>query len=614
MTAQTPAPREDAAAPAPEAAAADAGSNSSAPTSASEGGAIEGGAIDSAATGSAEPPHEQAGTSEVAHTNGVGSHAQSSSEAAASPGDAPSGEAASGEGAAPAGGGTPNGGANARAKTGEAGDKKRRRKRKKKPAGEAGAAPRSGARPASERSPFHAGEEVFGRVTAVLDGAIMVDLAGKALAIFDRSEMEADDLVPAVGDRFVASVLRDGSRGGLVVLSRKPLREEAAKAGIFEASKSGALVNGLVTGVIKGGVEVSLGGLRAFAPASGMDLHPQNANFASLLGQVMAFKVTQCDEKARDVVVTRRPLLEAEAHERRKTALTHLSEGQVFKGTVRTLVEWGAFVALSDAGGLEGLVHISEASHDPKAKITDLFKPGDEFDVQITKIDERGKIWLSRKALLEDPWAEARGKYAPGKTLKATITRVEPFGAFVKLDDDIDGLIHLSDLTAAPQFGYKKIEHPREIVSVGAELDVVIAQFDARNRKVSLHVALPESKREEAPQKIVRSGSVQAEVVRAEAAGLIVRILGVTGRASRGFIPGGQTGTERGTDLRKKFKEGTILTVKVIDIDPRRSEPKLSIKQHAEDEERRSHRDYRKQLAKESGFGTLGDLLAAKLK
>jgi len=210
------------------------------------------------------------------------------------------------------------------AAAGDAAKKKRRRKRKKKaPNGEAAGAARPHARPPSERSPFHAGEEVFGRVTAVLDGAIMVDLAGKALAIFDRSEMEPDDLVPAVGDRFVASVLRDGSRGGLVVLSRKPLREEAAKALVHEVSKSGTLIKGLVTGVIKGGVEVSIQGLRAFAPASGMDLHPQNANFTSLLGQVMEFKVTQCDEKARDVVVTRRPMLEAEAHERRKTALQH---------------------------------------------------------------------------------------------------------------------------------------------------------------------------------------------------------------------------------------------------------------------------------------------------
>ena len=154
---------------------------------------------------------------------------------------------------------------------------------------------------------------------------------------------------------------------------------------------------------------------------------------------------------------------------------------------------------------------------------------------------------------------------------------------------------------------------PREIVSEGAEIEVIIHHFDIKNHKVTLHVALPEDKRNEVPQKIARNASVQAEMIRAEPAGLIVRILGVTGRSSRGFIPAGQTGTERGTDLRKKFKAGTPLTVKVIDVDPRRQEPKLSIKQHAEDAERNAHREYRKQVAKDSGFGTLGDLLA-KLK
>jgi len=591
MTAQTPAPLDE---HAPTQAASSPSDNGNAPAGSSPAG---NGALGGAPTGDTPPlgstpngtpdavAHADAGTAEPGASDAEGSEGESG-EAGAS-----SDEAKGPDGA----------------------KKKRRRKRgKKKPAGE-GAAARPSARPPAERSPFHAGEEVFGRVTAVLEGAIMVDLAGKALAIFDRTEMEQDDLVPAVGDRFVASVLRDGSRGGLVVLTRKPLREEAAKAHAFEAHKGGALVKGLVTGVIKGGVEVSLSGLRAFAPASGMDLHPQNANFTSLLGQVLDFKVTQCDEKARDVVVTRRPMLEAEAHERRKTALKHLTEGQVLKGTVRTIVEWGAFVALTDAGGLEGLVHISEASHDPKAKITDLFKPGDELEVKITKIDERGKIWLSRRALLEDPWAEARDKYAPGKLFKATVTRLEPFGAFVKLDDDIDGLVHLSDLAAAPQYGYKKVEHARELVTEGGEIEVVIHHFDIKNRKVTLHVALPEDKRSEPVQKVVRNGVVQAEVVRGEAAGLIVRILGTTGRGSRGFVPAGQTGTARGTDLRKKFKEGTPLTLKIIDIDPRRLEPKLSIKQQAEDEERKAHREYRKQLAKESGFGTLGDLLA-KLK
>jgi small subunit ribosomal protein S1 len=463
-------------------------------------------------------------------------------------------------------------------------------------------------RPPSERTPFHVGEEVFGKVTSVLDAAIMVDLSGKALAIFDRSEMAADDLVPSVGDRLVARVHQDGARGGLVVLTRKPLREEDIKPEIERAAKSGTLVHGLVTGVIRGGVEVDIKGLRAFAPASGMDLHPHAANFVELLGQVLDFKVIEFDPTGRDVVVTRRPMLEAEAHARRKKALEVLSEGQVLKGVVRTVVEWGAFVALPAAENLEGLVHASEASHDPRASLVDLFAPGDEIEVKITKIDERGKIWLSRKALISDPWQDARDLHPPGSRHTGKAVRVERFGVFVELAAGVEGFIHVSDLTL------KKIEHPSEIVKEGDSIDVVVTGFDARTRQISLHPALPPERASEEAQKIVRGGTAKVEVVRGEAGGVIVRLLGVTGRGARGFIPAGQTGTARGTDLRKKFPPGQILDVKVLDVDPRRGEPKLSITGAAEDEERRAHREYRKQVAAESGFGTLGDLFKKKAK
>jgi small subunit ribosomal protein S1 len=460
---------------------------------------------------------------------------------------------------------------------------------------------------ANDRAPFHVGEEVFGKVTAVLETAVMVDLSGKALAIFDRTEMEPDDLVPSPGDRFVARVHQDGSRGGLVVLTRKPLREEESKAKLEQAAENGTLVPGLVTGAIKGGVEVDLGGVRAFAPASGMDLHPANANFSSLVGQRLDFKVSQFDKAGRDVVVTRRPMLEAEAHERRKHALSLLTEGQVMTGVVRTVVDWGVFVALPDAENVEGLIHATEASHDPRPYLAELFKPGDRFDVKILQIDERGKIWLSRKALVEDPWGSARRKFAPGTRHTGKVVRLEKFGAFVELEPGMDGLLHVTDLS------FDRVEHPNEILKEGQELDVVIHYFDVHSKKIGLHPAPPADRAEEAPQKIVRGGLIKAAVVKGEAAGVVVRVLGVTGRAARGFVPAGQTGTPRGTDLRKSFKPGTVLDLKVLEVDPRSGEPKLSIRGFKDDEEKRAHREYRQKLKAEGGFGTLGDLLRSKL-
>ena len=338
---------------------------------------------------------------------------------------------------------------------------------------------------ASDRAPFHVGEEVFGKVTAVLDTAIMVDLSGKALAIFDRTEMEADDLVPTQGDKFVARIHNDGARGGLVVLTRKPLREEETKPKLEQAYKDGTLVLGLITGAIKGGVEVDIGGVRAFAPASGMDLHPANANFTALVGQQMEFKVTQFDKAGRDVVVTRRPMLEAEAHERRKHALGLLQAGQVMPGVVRTVVEWGVFVALPEAENVEGLVHVSEATHDPQANLFELFKHGDRFDVKILG-DRRSRQDLAQ------PKGARRGSV--GRRAQAVRTRHAPqgqgreartFGAFVELESGIDGLLHISDLS------FDRIDHPKDVLSEGQELEVVVHYFDARSKKIGLHLAPP---------------------------------------------------------------------------------------------------------------------------
>ncbi len=475
--------------------------------------------------------------------------------------------------------------------------KKRRRKKKKKAGGEA--------HRASERAPFHVGEEVFGKVTAVLETAIMIDLAGKALAIFDRLEMEADDLVPEVGERFVGKVQGDGSRGGLVVLTRKPLREEETKPKLEQAAKDGTLVFGLVTGVIKGGVEVLLDGVRGFAPASGVDLHPRGTSLVQLLGQRLDFKLVTYEKQGREVVVTRRPMLEKEAHERRKKARETLAEGMEMQGIVRTVVDWGAFVALPEAEYLEGLVHASEVSHDPRERIVEILKPGQKFQVKIQKIDDKGKIWLSRKALLEDPYGKIFDNIKPGDIIDGEVVGVEEFGAFIKIADGVDGLLHAADL------GVVRVDDARKVIQVGQTLKVLVHHFDERQRRIALHPAPTDAQAEETRQKVVKNGKLQVEVAKVEIPGLVVRILGATGRHARGFIPAAQTGTLRGAELKKHFSAGQKLEVLVVEVD--RGEAKLSIGRLAQDEERRAHKEYQTKVKAESKFGTLGDLLKQKL-
>ncbi|AUX36507.1 MULTISPECIES: S1 RNA-binding domain-containing protein [Sorangium] len=458
-----------------------------------------------------------------------------------------------------------------------------------------------GAPPPRERPAFSIGEEVFGKVSKITDHAIWIDIAGKATGLFDRREI-LDEEPPVEGDQFIATVASTGVRGGMLLLSRAPVQLDQARARAEAALQSGEPIEGFVTGAVKGGLEVDLGGLRAFAPASHVDLrHGADLNY--LVGQRLDFIVTQFAKKGRDIVVSRRKMLEEESRKARTEALTSIEPGSLHKGVVRKVVAWGVFVALPDAGGVEGLVHMSEASHDRGAKLADLFKPGAEIDVKVLRVDDKGKLWLSRKAATVDPWDAVKDKYAVGSRHKGKIARLQPFGAFVELEPGIDGLIHTADLSMKP------IQHPSEVVKVDDEVDVVVASCDPAGRRIGLHPAPPEGEESEPRQRVQQGRAVKVAVTQVTEGGLVVRVLGTTGRAARGFIPAGHTGTQRGTDLRKEFPIGTQFDAKVIEVDPRRGEAKLSIRALKEDAEKQAYQQYRAGVAREAKFGTFADLM-----
>lgn len=458
--------------------------------------------------------------------------------------------------------------------------------------------------PPRERPAFSIGEEVFGKVSRVTEHAIWIDIAGKATGLFDRRELMDDD-PPGDGDQFIATVASTGMRGGMLVLSRTTPNLDESRTRVEAASKSGESIEGFVTGVVKGGLEVDLGGLRAFAPASHVDLR-HGADLHYLVGQRLPFSVTQYAKKGRDIVVSRRKELEEEQRKVRAEALSAIEPGAVLKGIVRKVVAWGVFVALPDAGNVEGLVHLSEASHDRGARMAELFKPGAEIEVKVLRVDEKGKLWLSRKAVTADPWEAAKEKYAPGTRHKGKVARLQPFGAFIELEPGIDGLIHTADLTMKP------IQHPSEVVKVGDEIDVTVSNCDPAGRRIGLHPALAEGEEQEPRQRVQQGRTVKAAVVQVTDGGLVVRVLGVTGRSARGFIPAGHTGTQRGTDLRKEFPIDMQIEAKVIEVDPRRGEAKLSIRALKEDAERQAYQQYRAGVAREAKFGTFADLMKQK--
>jgi small subunit ribosomal protein S1 len=570
-------------------------------------------------------------------------------------------------------------------------DEGRKRDKSRVGAGDKGKRP---PRELRERPAFGVGDVVFGKILEIQEEAILVDLSGKARAIFDRAELAIPDepanqpitddedapgapVIPAalreeppaleaapepppppeppkaeteaapapppehaaeteaaadaadaeaaarsapppaeepaylppvvleVGASFVGVVHNDGARGGLVVITRHPRRAGRAKTKVFEAFKNQETqtVMGLVTGAIKGGVEVDLDGLRAFAPGSHVDTR-LGADLHYLLGKRLNFTVTQYAKKGRDIVLSRKRFIEVESKAARIQALAKLDVGGELEGIVRSIVPFGAFV---DVGGIEGLIPLNEMSHNRADTPHDIFKVGEPTKVKIVKVDEKGKVWLSRKATIPDPWMVAVKKYAPGTKHKGKVVRLQPFGAFVELEPGIDGLIHTADISI------KRVEHPSEVVKVNDEIEIVVASVDGGGHRIALHPAPQGDEANEPHQRVHMHKPVKVKVVQIEQNGLVVRVMGATGRNARGYIPAGGTGTPRGTELRKAFNIGQELEAKVIDIDSRRGEVKLSVRALNEDTERSAYKTYQQQVKKEAKF-TMGDLLAKKLQ
>jgi small subunit ribosomal protein S1 len=414
-------------------------------------------------------------------------------------------------------------------------------------------------------------------------------------------EPKVPRVILEVGADFIGVVHNDGARGGLVVLTHHPRRAERAKPLIEKAFQEKATIEALVTGVIKGGIEVDVDGVRAFAPGSHVDMR-LGADLSYLVGQRLPFLVTQYAKRGRDVVLSRKTMLEDESRKARTEALAKLKVGEELDGIVRSVVPFGAFV---DVGGIEGLVPLKEMSHNRSDGPSDVFKAGEPTRVKVVMIDDKGKVWLSRRATIPDPWQQVAQKYAVGTRHTGKIVRLKDFGAFVELESGVDGLIHTQDLTI------RRIEDPSEIVKVGDSLDVVVSHVDGSQHKIALHPAPQGDAAGEAPQRVIPHKPVKAKVANIESGGLVVRILGVTGRNARGYVTAAATGTPRGTELRKVFNVGQEIEGKVIEMDPRRGEVKLSIKALSEDQERNAYQQYRQQLKAEARF-TFGDLLAKK--
>jgi small subunit ribosomal protein S1 len=546
-----------------------------------------------------EPAAEQAGASDDTSSDDTSSDDAEESDDEGDDSDAET--AATGEAAGEA------------TEPGTAPKKKRKRRRKKKPAAANGEAAAGTDGAAGENADgerphggFRIGEEVFGHVENVTEETVWIDIVGKAHAIFDIREL-GDETKPQIGDQFIATVASAGIRGGMLVLSRTPFDLEATKTLIQEALANASTVEGLVTGAVKGGLEVDLGGVRAFAPASHVDLR-HGASLEHLVGRRFQFNVISYARKGRDVVVSRKVALEAEAKEKRAEVLKQVEVGKHYQAVVRKLVAWGVFAALPEAENVEGLIPLMEVSHRRGERLADVFKPGETIEVVVQRIDDNGKLWLSRKAAIPDPWSEIPAKFPIWSRHEGKVVRVLPFGAFIELESGVEGLCHVGDMSV------KRVEDPKEVVKEGESIAVVISHIDPKERRIGLHIAPPEDEANEPRQKVKPHAQLKVKVVEATPAGVLVRVVGNTGRHARGFIPAAHTGKPRTAELRKEFPVGTQLEVKVTEAEARDGGCTVSIRALTQDTERNAYNSYREGVKRDAKFGTLGDLFANALK
>lgn len=323
------------------------------------------------------------------------------------------------------------------------------------------------------------GEKITATIVGVSNESVFLDIGGKSEGVLNASEManDAGEVEAAVGDAIEVYYLQSKNGEQLFTIS---IGSGKNSEHLEEAYRSQIPVEGTVKEEIKGGFEITLGGsIRAFCPYSQMGLRRVEDAAAEYLGKQLTFLITRFEENGRNIVVSARAILEREREEKREKLQETLAEGQTLTGEITSIRDFGAFV---DIGGVDGLVPISEIGWSRVENINDYYSVGQQVTVLIKKLDwDADRITLSIKETLVDPWETAAAKLSSGTIVTGTVVRLAPFGAFVNLAEGVDGLIHISKLGKG-----RKLNHPREVLEEGQEIEVQVESVDSVEKRISL--------------------------------------------------------------------------------------------------------------------------------
>jgi small subunit ribosomal protein S1 len=414
-----------------------------------------------------------------------------------------------------------------------------------------------------------------GLVVDVGDDMVIINVGLKSEAVIplEQFKNERGEIEVKAGDSVEVALdaMEDGT--GETRLSREKAKRARTWTRLEESFNKSEIVTGTITGRVKGGFTVEIDNVRAFLPGSLVDVRPVR-DTAYLEGKSLEFKVIKLDQKRNNVVVSRRAVVEQEFSAERSALMDNLQEGTVLKGTVKNLTDYGAFV---DLGGIDGLLHITDMAWKRVKHPSEVVKVGDEIDVRILKFDrERSRVSLGLKQLGADPWENIARRYPPNTRVFGKVTNIADYGAFVEIEDGVEGLVHVSEMDWT-----NKNVNPAKVVHSGQEVEVMVLDVDEERRRISL--GLKQCKQnpwKEFAENFNRGDKVAGQIKSITDFGVFIGLAGnIDGLVHLSDLSWDVAGEE----AVRNYQKGQQVEAMVLSIDPERERISLGIKQLAQD-------------------------------
>jgi small subunit ribosomal protein S1 len=417
---------------------------------------------------------------------------------------------------------------------------------------------------------LNVGDVVSGTIVQLTDDTAVVDVGYKSEGVIPLNEFkdEQGQVSIEVGDQVDVLFERRENENGLISLSK----EKADRQKVWNSLEEGAVVEGKIIGRIKGGLTIDIG-VHAFLPGSQVDLRPVR-NLEKLIGATFNFKIIKLNKRRGNIVLSRRVLLEEERETMRSSTLETLAEEQIVEGVVKNLTDYGAFI---DLGGIDGLLHITDMSWGRVNHPSDVLTVGDKIEVKVLKYDrERERVSLGLKQIAPDPWLDVETKYPVGERVKGKVVSLTDYGAFIELEDGVEGLIHVSEMSWT-----KRIKHPNKILTVGDEVETLVLALDVPNRRISLGLKQVEPNPWEVIGEKFPAGTIiEGQVKNITDFGIFVGVdEGIDGLVHISDL----SWTKRVKHPSEIFKKGDTVKAVVLNIDRENERFSLGIKQLAAD-------------------------------